>query len=69
MGSAKTAFQALLISLMLPIVGVNLITAFATGATAGETLILSVGPLVLWLLPLVAVINIIGRFFTAGDGG
>ena len=68
MGTMKTAVQALLFSLILPVIGVSLIDAFATGATAGEDLIVAVGPLVLWLLPLVAVVNIIGRMFSsAGD--
>ncbi len=68
MGSVSGAFKALLVSLILPVVGVSLITAFATGSTAGETLIKAVGPLVLWLLPIVAVVNIIGRMFTMSGG-
>ena len=64
MGTMKTAVQALLFSLILPVIGVQLIAAFATGSTAGEDLIVLVGPLVLWLLPLVAVVNIIGKMFS-----
>jgi hypothetical protein len=63
MSSMKSAFTALLYSLIIPVVGVALIVAFATGTSTGETLIKAVGPLVLWLLPLVAVINIIGKMF------
>jgi hypothetical protein len=63
MGSMRAAFTGLLFSLIIPVVGVALITAFATGTSTGETLIKSVGPLVLWLLPLIAVIIIITKMF------
>jgi hypothetical protein len=63
----KGSFTALLYSLLLPVVGVSLIVAFATGTSTGENLINSVGPLVLWILPIVAVIGIISKMFAGSD--
>ena len=63
----KSALIGLVYSLLLPVIGVALIVAFATGTSTGETLIKSIGPLILWLLPIVAVVNIIGKLFQGGD--
>ena len=62
----KTAITSLLMALLLPAIGVPLIDAFATGTSSGEDLINTIGPLVLWLLPVAAIVNLIRNVF-AGD--
>ncbi len=55
----RSSFKSLLYSLILPGIGIPLIDAFATGTSSGENLINSVGPIVLWVLPVFAVVNLI----------
>jgi hypothetical protein len=55
----KSSFKNLLYALILPAIGIPLINGFATGTSTGETLIKSVGPIVLWVLPIFAVIGVL----------
>jgi hypothetical protein len=61
----QTAFKTLIFALILPYVGVILIAAFATGSSVGETTVKNIGPILLWLLPIFAIINLFGSFMSA----
>jgi flagellar biosynthesis protein FliQ len=58
MFNVQGAFKMLVGALVLPFVGVLLISIFATGTTVGEMNIKNFGPTLLWLIPVFAIIGI-----------